>query len=557
MRRLSRDWSPVHVLAVVAVLAFLARLYALDVRVAHQDEARVAHWILHYMAVDAWQYRPIIHGPFLPHVNGVVFSLLGASDFTMRLVPAIFGAILPLVPLLYRTRLEDGEVVAAGVLLAISPVLLYYSRFMRNDLILATLALATVGFVVRAIDTRKRWYVYAAAITFAVALTTKENALLYPVTWAGSLALLLDARLVLSRYRDQDWVAVLRGTIFATGRSLRPWLPHVVAAMGFGFAVVTAFYAPKPEFYRMFTRPALVPEVVRVATLGSWNEFLGMWGTTSMQEHSYVSFLGQYLELVAKGAPALLIAGVVGFVANRYAADRSRPLVSFFSYCAGFSLLGYPIVTDIMAAWATIHAIVPMAIPAGVAVAMLARRTRAAVANDRPTAARVGVAVLVVSTALVGGLAADYSYRTPQSPDNPMAQYAQPAGDMKPTLAKIERIAATNDGVDVVFYGEEFYTPNETRGDAQLDIDDYADQNDTGGGYAGWFARLPLPWYLELYDANVTSTTQASQLGQFDAPVVITLASAEGDIKDDLQGYQRYEHQGYLWGRPVVFYIRD
>lgn len=559
MRRLSRDWSPTAVLAVVAVLALVARLYALDVRVAHQDEARVAHWILHYMAVDAWQYRPIIHGPFLPHVNGVVFSLFGASDFTMRLVPAIFGALLPLTVLLFRTRLDDLELVASGVLLAISPVLLYYSRFMRNDIVLATLALATVGFVVRAIDTQRRRYVYFAVLSFALALTTKENALLYPVTWLGSLAILLDTHLVFARYRggagngaendDWDWTDALRETVVGTARASPPWLPHIVSALGFGFAVLVAFYAPKPDLYRALSNPALLPEVVRTATLGSWEEFVGLWGSTSMQEHSYVSFLGQYLELVVYGAPLLLFAGVVGFFGERYGHGRSRPLVAFFSYWAGFSLLGYPIVIDIMAAWATIHAVVPLAIPAGVAIAMVARRTRSVSANDRPTAARIGVAALLLSALLVGGLAADYSYVNYQDPDNPMAQYAQPSGHMKPTLAKVENAVESNDGVDVLFYGDEFYTPNETQGGGELEIG--------VGGYAGWFARLPLPWYLDLYDANVSSTTQAQTITEEQPPVVITLASEEADVANALQGYERYEHQGYLWGRPVVFYIQE
>ena len=549
MRRFSRDWSPTAVLAVVAVLALVARLYALDARVAHQDEARVAHWILHYMAVDAWQYRPIIHGPFLPHVNGVVFSLLGASDFTMRLVPAIFGALLPLTVLLFRTRLDDLELVASGTMLAISPVLLYYSRFMRNDIILATLGVATVGFVVRALDTQRRRYVYFAVLSFALALTTKENALLYPVTWLGSLALLLDTRLVFARYRDEHWVDTLRNSVVDTARSSRPWLPHVVSALGFGFVVIVAFYAPKPDLYRALSNPTALPGVVQTATLGSWNEFLNLWGSTSMQEHSYASFLGQYLELVVYGAPLLLTAGLVGFFAERYGHGRSRPLVAFFSFWAGFSLLGYPIVTDIMAAWATVHAVVPLAIPAGVAIAIVARRTSAAAANDHPTAVRIGVAAIVLSALLVAGLSAQYSYVTYQDPDNPMAQYAQPSGDMKPTLEKVHTAAESNEGVDVMFYGDEYFTPNETSGGGELEIG--------VGGYAGWFARLPLPWYLDQYDANVTSTTQAQTVAETQPPVVITLASEEADIRDDLQGYDRYEHQGYLWGRPVVFYIQQ
>ncbi|MFC6724776.1 hypothetical protein ACFQE1_10400 [Halobium palmae] len=73
------------ILVAVTVVALLARLYALGWRVAHQDEGRVGSWILHYVEYGEWQYRAIIHGPFLPHVNGVVFSLFGASGLLLLL----------------------------------------------------------------------------------------------------------------------------------------------------------------------------------------------------------------------------------------------------------------------------------------------------------------------------------------------------------------------------------------------------------------------------------------------------------------------------------------
>jgi len=89
-------------LLAVTVVGLIARLAFLGGRIAHWDEGRVGYDILRYAATGAWEFRPIVHGPFLPHVNRVVFELLGASDFTSRLVVAIVGALLPLTAWLYR-----------------------------------------------------------------------------------------------------------------------------------------------------------------------------------------------------------------------------------------------------------------------------------------------------------------------------------------------------------------------------------------------------------------------------------------------------------------------
>ena len=104
--RTSLDRTTLAVLA-IAALALLARLVFLGERVAHWDEGRVGYDILRYVATGAWEYRPIVHGPFLPQVNRFVFELLGASDFTARLVVAVVGGLFPLSALLFRERLRD------------------------------------------------------------------------------------------------------------------------------------------------------------------------------------------------------------------------------------------------------------------------------------------------------------------------------------------------------------------------------------------------------------------------------------------------------------------
>lgn len=540
---------PLPVLLALSGLALLIRLVGLGARVAHQDEARVAHWTLHYMDVGAWEYRAIIHGPFIPHVNGVVFDLLGPSDFTMRLVVAVVGGLLPLAAWLLRDRLRDLEIVLLGALLALNPVLIYYSRFMRNDLLLGAFAFAAFAFVVRAMDTGQGRYLLAAAVAFGLAATTKENVLLYLLTWGGALVLLLDQRLFHARFRGKDWVALARAEIANGFRGV--WRARYPVGGGVltVVVIVLAFYSPKPDLYQALANPAKLPGVLDAATLGTWEKFTKLWGSTGMQEHSYVKFLGHLLLVMAVGGITTTVFAGIGFVADRYREAGPRDVVAFAFYWGLASVLGYPIVSDIMAGWTAVHALVPLAVPGAVGLSVVARTARDAIAADDGRVAAVTVVLLVLgaTATLGGGVAVNVLYPTEKM--NPVVQYAQPAGDMKPTLAEIEGIAAENEGVDVVFYGEEYYTPNETGADARLDIET--------GGYAGWFARLPLPWYLEIYDANVTSTKDPDYFEDHQPPVVITLREETPTIRPDLQDYRSVTHQGYLSDRPVVFYIKE
>jgi uncharacterized protein (TIGR03663 family) len=192
----------------IAALSLLARLIFLDNRIAHWDEGRVGFDILRYIATGTWEYRPIVHGPFLPQVNKHVFAVLGPTDFSSPLIVAIVGGLLPLSIWLYRDYLGDRELIAGALFLAADPILLYYARFMRNDVLVATFAFVGLGLYVRFRDTARTRYLYAGTAAWALAFTAKEDALLYPVAILGALVLLLDHRLFRAREDDPAWSAL-------------------------------------------------------------------------------------------------------------------------------------------------------------------------------------------------------------------------------------------------------------------------------------------------------------------------------------------------------------
>ena len=582
---LERFANPVPLVVLVAAFALVVRVVGLGTRVAHQDEARVAYWIARYVETGVWEYRPIVHGPFLVHVNSVLFSLFGARDFTMRFVAALAGGLLPLSALLFRQRLRDSETVALALLLATNPILLYYSRFMRNDVLLGTAMLFALGFFVRAYDTWKVRYLFAGVASLALGLTMKENGLLYVVAWGGAAVLVYDHRLLLRRVGNEglsaavpDWVwrrwAEVKGAFAAlvaalpldedlspggyvveTVVGLVRWAATLVVsnarriAIGVGvvvefFAIIVFFYAPRsmsepgPGLWKALSNGDLPMflTVVDQATFGTWHEFVSEWAG-SKQGHPYLPFLRHDLEVIWVAALALVVLAVVGFLADRYSGEGPNALVSFSFYWGAASLLGYPLVMDIQAAWALVHTVVPLAIPAAVGLGLVFRWGWEGYQRNDDISAVAAAVLLLIVAAQVGTAAYSTTYQNPQSPDNELVQYAQSSTDMGPLLDDLQGVVRTNDGTDVLYYGTKFYTPDESAHDVP-----------PAGG--GWFARLPLEWYFEAADAEVASTKDSGKLVGDKPPIVVALGDAdtcstEEDVADEvdrfMEGYARYD----------------
>jgi hypothetical protein len=169
-------------------------------------------------ALPAWRF---LHAqgpggdsaPFLFLATLLSFFAFGASDAVARLVPALLGTGLVLVPLALHRRLGSWGALAATFALAFSPTLVFYSRTLAGPMP----ALAGMGAVVVAAEwasqRRERRARVMGAAGLAIALTSS------PWSYAFLLAGLL--------FFGLGWLARRRGAPWpgwdsseATGRAL-------------------------------------------------------------------------------------------------------------------------------------------------------------------------------------------------------------------------------------------------------------------------------------------------------------------------------------------------
>ena len=194
-------WEPAAYCALVAVAAAM-RLWDLGSRALHHDESLHAQYAWNLYTGEGFRHDPMMHGPFQMEAIAGVFFALGDSDYTARLVSAAAGIALVALPFFFRARLGRIGALLTSAMLAFSPTLLYFSRFARNDVIMAVWGLGLVISMWRYLDEGKPRYLYAAAVFLALAFTTKETAYLLVAVLGIYLAAVVAAR---------NWPAITRG----------------------------------------------------------------------------------------------------------------------------------------------------------------------------------------------------------------------------------------------------------------------------------------------------------------------------------------------------------
>jgi len=571
---------PVATVVSLTALALLLRLVALGDRTMHWDEARVAYWTLRYARNAGFVYRPVIHGPLVPILVAPLFEHLGPNPFAARLPVALIGGLAPLSALLFRRPpasmgvdasgcrpsigLSDLETGTLALLLAVVPSFVYYSRFMRSDVPLLVFSLVALGFGVRALTTGRRRHVVGAGLFVGLAVPTKENVLLYAVCAVGAAAVAVCRPAVvpvLASHDESDPRSTARGALRAslarTRRGVTRHLPAVPLALLVALVPVVFFLAPRgpagdPSLGAALAGESGWPALVKRATVGTWETFASsLW--TGARSHSYPEYAGKLWAYLLIGALPVVVGA--GYAFLRELREPSRPLVVPLVAWGVATMLGYPLATDIPAPWISLHIALPLVVPAAVGWVTLARKRPWKSAplpggDARRRYTRYALAALVVLSVVQVPVVLAVSSVTPPLYVNVLAQSAQPPDDLSPIR---ETVADSAGHGGVLFYGEEYYLPNET-------IDDHPPT--AGEGWLGWWVdRLPMAWYVERANASSAYAGDVETLrGMESIPPVVFADPAGADEAAAVleeRGYERTQYELGLYHEQAVVVFVD
>ena len=164
------------------------RLVRLGDQAVHHDESLHGYFGYQIAIGNEYEHSPLTHGMFLFELIAAMFFLFGDSEFTLRLGMVLFGSALIFVPLLLRKQLGDVGALLTSVMLTFSPALFYFSRFARNDILMAFfIALLAVAMWRYIEEQRNRWF-YVAAAALGLSMATKESAYIFVVIFAAYFA---------------------------------------------------------------------------------------------------------------------------------------------------------------------------------------------------------------------------------------------------------------------------------------------------------------------------------------------------------------------------------
>lgn len=179
-----KKWIPLNyetlIAAAILVLAVISRFYDLGARAMSHDE--INHVVPTYSLYTGYGYTydPMSHGPLQFHLIALSYALFGDNDFTSRIPAALFGvATVAVGLLLFRRYLGSVGAIAAGLLLLISPYLLFYGRYARNEIFIVLWALLLLYSVLRYLERGERWVLVLFVLANAFHFTDKATSYMF------------------------------------------------------------------------------------------------------------------------------------------------------------------------------------------------------------------------------------------------------------------------------------------------------------------------------------------------------------------------------------------
>ena len=523
--------------------AAIFRLAGLGLRPMHHDEANQALKFGALLEQGEYRYdKTDHHGPSLYYFSLPIAwisaenTLAGLSEASLRTVTAVFGLGTLLLLLLFVPFLERRAVAAAALCLAVSPVMIYFSRFYIQESLLVFFLTGFLAAVWRYLQRPGFCWAVAAGIFAGLMYTTKETAV---IAYAAAGAALLLTILIPGKGKERksffpknppQEVDERKGKSRPDeinesgadpGGAARPqharWghlILAVAAALGVSFLLFSSFLQNLGGFWD---------------SILSFRVYFIRAGEGGFHVHPWHYYL-QTIALSKPKAGPLWTEGIILILAlagcgaawkRRPAGGRDARFPKFLVFYTALSAAAYSLVSY-KTPWNVLPFYLGFILLAGLGLSLIFDLTRRRLL-------RLSVIFLLTAAFLHLGI---QSYRAnfiyPADPRNPYV-YAQTTADFLKLVRRVEEIAS--------------YHPDH--------------RNILIKVIAGPYETWPLPWYLRSF-GRVGYWTSVEEAGDLGSPPLI-VASAEEALKLEavLNTMYRSEYYGLRPGVLLALHVRD
>ncbi len=498
----------------VIALALGVRTLRLDLRPMHHDEANQAYKFGALLEHGDYRYDPEEHhGPSLYYLTIPVAVAAGVATYAnldetvLRLVPALFGTAILFVLLYLQGGLPREALLYSGLVLALSPVMSYYSRFYIQETLLVFFLAGLIAAGWRFTREGSLAAAAAAGLCAGLMFATKETSLILFAS-AGA-ALILGKTLGLLYPGNGPKTAGPARVRIGPGR------------LALSLAVFAAFAAAAAGL--LFTSFLKYPSGFSDSVL-AFGTYFDRAGSPGIHVHPWGTYLQTLAWFRVGNGPvwseAFVLAmaaagGIAALIPKRKANGQSeapglRRFFLFFTLIAAAVYSFIPYKTP----WNMLPFVFGIAILAGSGGVFLTRQGRT------PLFKVIITVIFVLGFASLGYQTYRANFTDYADPSNPYV-YAQTSRDFLKLVEAVEGVSKISpEGRDLLI--KVIAPPEET-----------------------W----PLPWSLRKFTrvGYWTSLEDAGDLA--DVPVVISAAAVAGETGTQLDD----SHQSAFYGlRPEV-----
>jgi uncharacterized protein (TIGR03663 family) len=284
------------------VVAFALRVPRLGQRPMHGDEAVHADKFGDLLEKGVYTYDPNeYHGPSLNYFTLIPAklcfqsSLVQVNEFTLRIVPVFFGVLVVLLLLLLTGGLGGGAAVYGAFLTALSPAMVFYSRYYIQEMLLVCFTFGVIVSGYRYAVSGKAGWVVGAGVFLGLMHATKETC----VIAFGCMFLALLVTMLLHGRAS--------GSALAPFRRVKPW--HLAAGIAAAVLVSALFFSS------FFTNPGGI-----LSSLATYATYFDRAGNNPIHIHPWHYYLQMLIYSRYADGPVwtevlIVLLAVVGFTA--------------------------------------------------------------------------------------------------------------------------------------------------------------------------------------------------------------------------------------------------
>jgi uncharacterized protein (TIGR03663 family) len=466
----------------IVVLAAALRFPGLNLRPMHADEAVHAAKMGQLLEQGRYEYDPVeFHGPTLNYLTLVPAWLRGEARYqdldevTLRSVPAAIGVLLVGAHVLLIPVIGFRAAAVAALLTAVSPAMVYYSRYYIQETLLVGFSFGALVSICRyVLRPRMRWALSAGACV-GLMFATKE-------TWVIAVAAMAAAFGLTLAFERSRGIGQGGGSMRLEGR-------HLLAAILAATAVSGLFFSS------FLSHPGGVIDSVM-----AYPTYVGRaTASTSWHIHPWHYYFDLLLYFREGGGPVwtegvivvLALAGLVAALTRRSMPGVDRRLLGFLGFYAVLMVVAYALI-PYKTPWCLLGFLHGLVLLAGVGAVNLFDASRSALARS------LVVAFLVAAIAHLGWQAWAGSFRFEADPRNPYV-YAHTSREVFEIVRRVEQLA--------LVHPQRLAMP----------IDIVSREN-----------LWPLPWYFRRFSA--VRWERGTSGGTRNAPVILTTPESEGAV---------------------------